>query len=167
MKATLILCALATCALAGPPVLVRVTPETIAKLQAMTPMTSLQKPDEGEAKVARPTEQSIIKQSVILHDANNWTLVPIGAVVYLPDALKARVNARPVGLLLPWSEFLTKNIAWITTTDVSFEQAAGSESLPATRVAFWAKQDKVVIAVHQAGPISVRLSNNQQAATQR
>jgi hypothetical protein len=167
MKTTLFLCAMAANALASQPVLVRVTPETLAKLQQRDPMIRLVKPAQGEAKVARPENQSIIKQSTILHDGKNWTIVPNGAVVFLPEAMKPRVNSKPVGTLLPWSEFLTKNLSWITTNEVSFDQAAGNEELPAERTAFWAKQDKIVIAVHQRGPISVRIANSSTNLTQR
>lgn len=94
-------------------------------------------------------------------------MVPKGAVIFLPEAMKNRVNVKPVGTLLSWVDFLTKNRAWVTTNDVSFDQAAGSQPLPAERVAFWAKQDKVVVAVHQSGPISVRIVSENQTLTQR
>jgi hypothetical protein len=167
MKTALFLCALAGHALAAQPVLVRVTAQTLADLQARDPMIRLVKPAEGEAKVARPDNQSIINQSTILHDGKNWTLVPKGAVVFMPEAMKARVNVRPVGTLLPWTDFLTKNRSWITTTDVTFDQAAGNEELPAERCAFWAKQDKIVIAIHQNGPISVRVADPTPTLTKR
>lgn len=157
MKTTLLLCASAVGACAAQPLQFRITPESLARLQQRDPMIRLDKPAEGEAKVARPNNQSLIKQSTILHDGHNWTLIPNGAVVFLPAALKARVNAAPVGTLLPWLEFLAKNPGWITTTPVSFDQAVGNEPLTAEAVAFWAKQDKIVIAVHQSGPISVRV----------
>lgn len=158
MKITLLLCALAASALASQPVLVRVTPQTLADLQKRDPMIRLVKPAAGEAKVTRPVNQSIVSQSTILHDGKNWTLVPNGAVVYQPETMKSRVNAKPVGTLLPWIDFLGKNQSWITTCEVSFDQAAGNEELPAERTAFWAKQDRIVVAVHQRGPISVRLA---------
>lgn len=158
MKTTLFLCVLAGHALAAQPVLVRITPEALAKLQQRDPMIPLVKPAEDKAKVARPKDQSIIKQSTILHDGNHWTLVPNGAVVFVPVAMKSRVNAKIIGTLLPWRDFLARNPSWITTSEVTLDQAAGKESLPAERAAFWAKQDKVVIAVHQSGPISVRVS---------
>ena len=118
-------------------------------------------------KVERPLEQSIIKQSMILHDGTNWTIVPKGAVIFLPEALKNRVDVKPIGTLLPWSEFLAKNFGWITTNEVTFDQAAGNIALPAARVAFWAKQDKIVVAVHQNGPISVNVAKSAQTITQR
>lgn len=167
MKISLLFIALTGSAFAGPPVLARITPEALARLQQNSPMTQLEKPAEGQAKVTTPSEQSIIKQSMILHDGKNWTIVPQGAVICLPDAMKSRVNAKPVGKLLTFTDFLTANRSWITTNEVSFEQAAGNESLPAERVAFWAKQDKIVIAVHQNGPISVRVATQTQSLTKR
>ncbi|RYZ14701.1 MAG: hypothetical protein EOO70_07475 [Myxococcaceae bacterium] len=160
MKTTLLLCAaLASLASAAQPVLVRPTAEAITRLQkqqAAEPMNAIEITPEGKPAVApQKEEQSIIKQSMILHDGKNWTLVPKGAVVYLPAALKNRVDVKPVGRLLPFLEFITQNRSWITTNEVSFDQAAGNEALPAERAAFWSKQDKVVIATHQSGPISV------------
>jgi len=167
MKTALIFCALVTSALAGSPVLVRITPQDLAKLQQTSPMSSLEKPAKNAAPTSQAVEQSIIKQSIILHDGKNWTIVPKGAVIFLPEAMKSHVDVKPVGTLLTWIDFLTKNRSWITTNDVSFNQAAGSESLPAERLAFWAKQDKVVVAVHQNGPISVRVGTENQAITKR
>jgi hypothetical protein len=146
---------------------VKITPEAILKLQQSSPMTRLEQVAQGTATPPRPAEQSIIKQSAILHDGKHWTLVPKGSVVFIPTALKNRVNVKPVGTLLAWADFLVKNRSWITTTDISFDQAAGSEPLPAERAAFWAKQDKVVVAVHQNGPISVRVNPESQTLTQR
>ena len=125
------------------------------------------KPAGHEAKVARPDTQSIIRDCSVRHDGQKWTSVPNGAVVHLPAALKARVNARPVGTLLAWNDFLTKNLGWITTTEVTFDQAAGNEALPAERAAFLAKQDKVVVAVHQSGPISVLVAKETRTLTKR
>lgn len=170
MKITLVLCAsLASGAFAAQPVLVSPTAETITQLQQQQgnqPMNAIQLTPEGKPVVAQQKEEpSIIKQSVILHDGKNWTLVPKGAVVFLPAALKNRVDVKPVGRLLPFSEFLTQNRAWITTNEVSFDQAAGNEALPAERAAFWSKQDKVVIATHQSGPISIVVKTAPATAT--
>ena len=167
MKATYILLALASGAFAQTPVLARITPAALAKIQQNNPIANLPKSQDASAKVERPAEQSIIKQSMILHDGTNWTIVPKGAVIFLPEAMKNRVDVKPVGTLLPWSEFLSKNFGWITTNEVTFDQAAGNIALPAARVAFWAKQDKIVVAVHQNGPISVNVAKAPQTITQR
>lgn len=159
MKATLIFCALASCAFADTVIQPRITSEELVKRQQGNPVQTVEAPPKGEVKkTSPPEEQSIVKQSTILSDGKNWTLVPQGAVICLPAAAKSRVNVKPTGTLLPWAEFLSKNYSWITTNEISFDQAAGAVPLPPERVAFWAKQDKVVIAVHQGGPISVRVA---------
>ncbi len=146
--------ALAGAAIAAPPV-----SSPFSQLPQEAPQA------EAEKQVIRSKNQSIIGQSTILHDGESWTLVPKGAVLHIPIAMKARVDAKPVGSLLPWSDFLVKNRAWLATQDVDLSQAAGRQPLPADRIAAWAKQDKVVVAVHYAGPISVRPSEPQTAAT--
>jgi hypothetical protein len=92
----------------------------------------------------------------VLHDGSRWTIVPVGSVVHIPERMKSRVGATPSGELLAWQDFLALNRAWISTCEVSFEQASGKDPLPAERTAFWAKQDKIIVAVHQSGPISFR-----------
>lgn len=105
--------------------------------------------------IARTSGQSLISQSEILHDGEHWTLIPKGAVLHVPQSRAANVGAKPVGILLPWIEFLRKNTAWISTHETSFEQASGEVPLPQAKTDFWPKQDRVIIAVHQGGPISV------------
>ena len=167
MKTTLILLALAAHALAAQPVLVRVTAKTLADLQKRDPMIRLVTPADGEAKVVRPVNQSIIRQSTILNDGKNWTLVPNGAVLFLPESMQNRVNAKPVGTLLAWDAFLARNHSWISTSEVSFDQAAGNEAIPSENSDAWRKQKRIVVAVHQQGPISVRTDSLLTSLTQR
>lgn len=105
--------------------------------------------------IRRNAQESLIGQSEILHDGQNWTLVPRGAVLHVPKSRTGNVGTRPVGTLLTWIEFLRKNPAWLSTHETSIKQAAGDEPLPAAKADFWKKQDRVIIAVHQGGPISV------------
>ena len=157
MKFTVFLLALAAQAFSAQPMVPRITLQDLAKLQQMDPMIRLAKPAADEIRVARPQNQSIIGESTILSDGTSWTFVPNGAVVFLPNAHKPRVGVKPAGILLPWVDFLTHNLNWITTVDVTIAQAAGKDPLPAERAAFWTTQDKIVVATHQSGPISVRV----------
>lgn len=156
MKALLIFSVLTGHVLAGQPMVARITPDALARLQQADPMVRLQKPAAGEAKVGCPADESIIAQSTILSDGSNWTIVPNGAVLFVPDKMKSRISTKPSGGLLAWSDFLVHSRGWITTCEVSIDQATGKEPLPTERSAFWAKQDKIVVAVHQRGPISFR-----------
>jgi hypothetical protein len=159
MKTTMLLCAMAASSMAAQPLVPRITADALSRLQQADPMIRLQQPAGDEAKVGRPENQSIIHQSTILSDGSRWTIVPQGAVVFTPENLKSRVNAEPAGELLSWNDFLTANHGWIGTCEVSFEQAAGKAALPEERTSFWPKQNKVIVAVHQRGPISARLMN--------
>ncbi len=158
MKTSLMLWALASCAFGTTPILECVTPEALLKSRQIDPMSHMEKPSDDVLSASRQQSKSLIDQSTILCFGGNWTLVPPNAVIHLPAALKARVNTTPSGTMLPWVEFLTKNTNWITTNEVTFDQAAGNESIPAARMAFLNQQDKVVVAVHQNGPISIQLA---------
>jgi hypothetical protein len=167
MKVTILLALFAGHALAAQPLLPRVTAKTLAELQNRDPMITLVKPAAGEAKVVRTNEPSIIKQSTILHYGTNWTIVPKGAVAYVPDNMKSRVDVAPSGTLLSWLDFLTNNRSWLSTCEITVNQATGTDPIPAERAAFWAKQDKVVIAVHQGGPITLRMDPSTPTLTKR
>ncbi|HEX7262028.1 MAG TPA: hypothetical protein VF258_09450, partial [Luteolibacter sp.] len=117
--------------------------------------------------VSRPADQSIIKQSVILHLGTDWTLIPHGAVIFVPEPMKNRIGDKPSGTLLAFNDFLIKNRAWITTVEISIDQATGTKPLSVKQAEFWPKQDKVVIAVHQNGPISMRVSKPAQTSPPR
>ena len=153
MKTAAFISWLASAAMAGTPVLPPVKPAELARLQALDPMARFERP----AAPAPAAAQSIIRQSTLLHDGRgHWTMVPAGALVHVPEALRPRVVQAPAGSLLPWLDFLALNRTWLTTTEVSLEQAAGQQGLPAERSEFWLKQDKIVVAVHRGGPISLR-----------
>ena len=162
MKTSILLFAAAAgSALASPPVTDRITPEQMAERQAGSPFDELKKQQqaaEKEAQVTRPDGQSLIKQSEILHDGTHWTLVPKGAVLHVPAQMGPRVGTKPIGTLLPWSDFLIANRAWIQTEEVTFDQAAGKVPLQDARKEFWLNQTKVIVAVHLGGPISVKIT---------
>ena len=132
MKTTLfLLTSLASAAIAAPAMTDRITPEEIAARQKSAPAATLVQPVAGaEAKVARPGEQSLIKQSDILSDGNNWTLVPKGAVLHTPAAMSNRVGAKPVGTLLSWTDFLTVNRGWLFTENENLSSPRHPPLLP-------------------------------------
>lgn len=127
-------------------------PATARDLSARQQSTSLASFDQ---KPPRSAGQSLITQSEILHDGEHWTLVPRGAVLYVPKARMANVGVRPVGTLLPWIQFLVKNPGWLSIHETTFDQASGDEPLPPEKTELWKKQERVIIAVHQGEPISV------------
>lgn len=165
MKTALFLGILALNASAAVPVLVRITPETLARLQARDPMIRVV--DADNAVPMQTSSANRFAGSTVLHDGRNWTLVPNGSLVRVPASMKGRVNAQPVGNLLPWTEFLAKNHAWISTNEVTFDQAAGNEEVPVEHIEAGAKPDKIIVAVHRNGPAMVRVASRLPSLTSR
>ena len=132
-----------------------ITAAQLAAKQRGGSLTVLSQEAPSASPVPRSEGQSIISQSEILHDGEYWTLVPKGAVLHIPAQHASNVGSRPIGTLLQWSEFLAKNPAWIQARETSFDEASGEAEFPEAHVAHWPKQDRVIVAVHQGGPISV------------
>jgi len=155
---------------AASPMSDRISPEQLEARRAASdsPVARLGHDATASAEPSRPTEQSLLAGSTILHDGTHWTLVPRGAVLHLPDQHQDKVEERPLGKLLPWREFLTRNRAWVRAEELSLRQAEGIEPLDPRRVAYWTKQDKVIVAVHLGGPISARdAAADEQTASNR
>jgi hypothetical protein len=157
----LLLCAMS--AMATQPVLVRVTPATLARLQAKDPSIRLVNPEE------RPDGQSrvVIKECSILHDGKNWTVVPNGALVHVPATMKDRLNAKPVGNLLKWTDFLARNRQWISSREVTFDQAVGNKEFESIAFKSGESADKIVVAVFGEGPVSVKKAHDLPSLTSR
>ena len=156
MKAAILWIALAGSVCAETTVSEPITAQALLVKQQSVSLKGLTRTVVGEiAPVPRAETQSIIAQSQILHDGKHWTLVPKGAVLFIPARKSENVGARPVGTLLQWREFLTRNPEWISTQETTFDQASGEVPFAEEKVEFWKKQDRVIVAVHQGGPISV------------
>ena len=121
---------------------------------------------EQSADSARAT-QAKSAPSLILNDGTHWTSIPARAAIHAPAALRGKIGAKPVGILLPWKDFLKKNPEWITTCEVSFDVAAGYASLPIRKVEELTKPDQLVVAIHNGRPSPVRIENPNAALTQR
>ncbi|TAE74195.1 MAG: hypothetical protein EAZ84_11595 [Verrucomicrobia bacterium] len=116
---------------------------------------SVFKPAEGEdpSKVNKPGD--LISRSDILCFQGRATLVPKRAVLHIPKGLADRVGMKPGSQIGSWTEFLTANRAWIRTVPVTRIQAEGNAPMPEGVVKSFDKEQRVVIATYQEGPISV------------
>jgi len=155
MKTAILWIALVGSACAEPTVSEPISAQQLLVKQQNQSLAHLTQVSETDQPVPRSGNLSIISQSEILHDGQFWTLVPKGAVLFVPEKKKENVGARPVGTLLQWRDFLARNPAWISTNETSFDQASGDSPIPAEKIEFWKKQGRVIVAVHQGGPISV------------
>ncbi len=157
---------LAGAALAAPLAADPITPEEISARHKSPPAESfVQMPADAGAKAANPAAEVPVKPSDVLSDGLNWTLVPRGAVLHIPLALSNRVDAKPIGNLLSWDDFLTVNRGWLFTEEVTPEQAAGKAPIPPSRTEVWRKVGKVIVAVHLGGPVSIPADAGSPVAT--
>lgn len=101
---------------------------------------------------------------MILHDGKNWTIVPTAAVLFLPPSMTDRVNAKPLGRLLLWPEFLEINASWIATEQVTLDQASRITPLPASQASAWPTKENLVVAVRHNKPVSVTVASVQETA---
>lgn len=155
MKITLIL-ALGCASAFGTPMSERISSDQLREIRSNgSPVASLSQQAENTQTVTRSKGQSLIKQSVIISDGINWTLVPQGAVLHTPEQHTDRINVPPVGNLISWKEFLALNYSWIAGEEISLRQAKGLDAIDSRRTDYWPKQSRVIVAVHRGGPISV------------
>lgn len=167
MKTTLCLLMCAMNAMATQPVLVRVNPATLARLQAKDPSIRLVTPEESAAVKCNGQSREVIKECSILHDGRNWTVVPNGALVHVPASMKDRLNAKPVGNLLKWTDFLARNRQWVSSREVTFDQAVGNKEIESIAFNSGDVTDKIVVAVFGDGPVSVKRNHDLPSLTSR
>jgi len=109
-----------------------------------------------ETRARSPRKQSILADSILLGNGHNWTLVPKGSVLHLPDKLKKHILKQGQGEILPWQQFLARNRSWLSVAEVDMDTAAGRTPIPEKKLKAWAKTSNIVVAVHRGGAISVR-----------
>lgn len=107
----------------------------------------------------------LLERSLLIGDGECWTLVPKEALLHAPERLQIRILAKPAGRAVEWREFLGRNRGWLATQEVSMAQARGDEALPVQVQQLLASSGRMVIAVHQSGPISVKPLRTGVAAT--
>ncbi|GAA5483432.1 hypothetical protein [Haloferula sargassicola] len=135
MKAALILCGLAcavTTALARPQANVSSQTSSAAMVETNSPY-----------------------DSIILHDGTNWTLVPQGALLHVPEGMLEHIVDRPLGNMMSWKEFLDRNQAWLGAESVTLRQAEGSEAIHASRIDYLHRQARMIVAVCPDAPVVV------------
>lgn len=118
------------------------------------PMRNLA-PAEGEdpTKAARPAD--LLATSEVLCFNGVATLVPKGSVLAIPANLKTRTGFQAGARIVPWQQFYLNNRNWLSTAEVSFEQAAGHEELPEGLRQKLEESRTIIIATMRQGPISV------------
>jgi len=124
----------------------------LRKCQQEDPMDRL---PHSRAEPPPKQAQDLLSQSDVLCFGGIATLVPKHAVLLLPKSMANRSKFTTGSTLMSWAEFYAKNRGWITTVEVSNEQAAGTQPLDAEVSHRLKDSIQVVVATYHGGPISV------------
>ena len=119
------------------------------------PMTNLPAAEKlPEAKrEAKPA--NLLERSDFLSFGGLCALVPKGAVLHVPECYQNRLSAEPGARIATWAEFIRRNRGWVTTLEVTREQAEGTKPFPEATLKALEKNPRVVVATLGGGPISV------------
>jgi len=108
---------------------------------------------EDPSKVNQP--EDLISRSDILSYGGMTTIVPKRAIIQLPPAMAQRVGKSDGSKIVPWEEFLAANRGWISTIEVTRQQAGGSEPFPEETSKTISKATTLVVATYNGWPVSV------------
>lgn len=110
---------------------------------------------EAKKPSVKVAKKSLIGSSTLLANNGQWTLVPRGSVIHIPERLKDKVVAAPTGRLVEWKSFLRRNHGWIHIHSVKMTQAQGREKISQDAIKAYKSMGKIVVAACAGGPISV------------
>lgn len=128
--------------------------DLVKKKKELDKAPSVVTPDKKEPTI-KVTKKSLIGSSTLLAYNGQWTLVPKGAVIHIPERQKNKVVTVPTGRLVEWKRFLRKNHGWIHIHAVTMTQAQGEEKINQDTIKAYKTMGKIVIATCAGGPISV------------
>ncbi|NNJ87183.1 MAG: hypothetical protein HKP20_08430 [Akkermansiaceae bacterium] len=109
----------------------------------------------GKKPLVTVKHTTLYKNSHIIVNRGEHTIIPKRSILVLPDRLKSRVTKKPSGKFVLWPEFKKTNQDWIWTFEVTLDQAKGITPLPEGRMKDLAKLNRVVVALYRGNPVSV------------
>jgi hypothetical protein len=117
------------------------------------PMKKL--PPANESDPAKDAPKDLISQSDILSFDGTFTLVPKRAILAIPKDLEKRSQLVNATKLVGWAEFHANNRGWITTLEVTREQAEGNSPIDEDILNSFKDSTTIVVATYHGGPISI------------
>lgn len=108
---------------------------------------------EDPSKANQPSD--ILAESDIISFRGMATLVPKRAILQIPQAHAGYLKMEPGSKFVSWLEFYAANRGWITTVEVSREQAEGNAPIAEETQKFLSTVRNLVVATYKGGPISV------------
>lgn len=108
-----------------------------------------------EGGQTKPARGDYYKNSTLLTDGTNHTVLPKSALISLPEKYQDRKIEEPLGDLVLFPDFLKKNTRWIRTQEVTLKTALGEEPLSEEKMEALRNSGAVIVGVLRGSPISV------------
>lgn len=103
----------------------------------------------------KPSPYGLLEMSTAIQSGSDFMLVPKGSVIWCPKQYEAKIVQHPAGKFLGWTAFMTANRNWITTMEVTKDQAIGKAPLAPETVDHHHKANLLVIATLNGSPITL------------
>lgn len=129
--------------------------EAAQKAREEAPPAPVFKPATGADPSVTNKLGDLISRSDVICFRDRATLVPKRAVLHVPKNLSDRLVMKEGAQLGIWVDFLNANRAWIRTVAVTRVQAEGNDPMPEATLKSFEKEQRLVVATYQDGPISV------------
>ncbi len=100
-------------------------------------------------------QSSLWARSIILSDGEKFTLVPVGSILHLPEALRSRVLVKPQGDFTFWPSFLKRNEVWLGAKEVSLSLSRGNEKEAKSLLQSLSRDPRLLVATYKGGPITI------------
>lgn len=100
-------------------------------------------------------QSSLWTHSIILGDSEKYTLIPVGAILHLPEGLRSRVLAKPQGKFTFWPNFLKRNEAWLGAKEVSLTLSRGNAQEAGALLKSVSRDPRILVATYKGGPITI------------
>jgi hypothetical protein len=121
--------------------------------QQADPMKSLPVSKIEDPSVNLPKD--LVSQSDFICVAGVATLVPKHAILKVPADYANRIRFQEGSRILGWADFFNANRNWITTVEITPEQAEGKVPLSDETASLISKSTNLIVATFKGGPISL------------
>jgi hypothetical protein len=127
---------------------------TLRKSEQLDPMKKLP-PSQGKDPTRSNQPKDILTDSDIISFRGLATLVPKRSIIQVPKNYAELIKMAAGSKIVGWADFYDANRGWISTIEVSKEQAEGNEPMTEETQKFISKSRNLIIATYKGGPISV------------
>jgi len=111
-----------------------------------------------EEKAHGPKGWDLMDYSEFIGIDGYVTLLPKGAIIHVPERLKANVLPKAVGRYLAWPEFSARYRGLVGVREVTLDESSGKKPLDPKAFEVSKKSGLILVAIHAGSPISVAKS---------